>query len=80
MTHTIGQTFTLQLKKGDITHGWHAFYYESHIAVCWKIHSVASTEEGENNDKMDRMWKEATVEYFKVLANYTYLHKLHAQV
>ena len=59
---------------------WHAFYYDRHIAVCWKIRSVASTEEGDNNDKMGRMWKEATVEYFKVLGNYTYLQKLHAQI
>jgi hypothetical protein len=48
--------------------------------LCWKIRSVASTEQGDNNDKMDRMWKESTVEYFKVLGNYTYLHKLRAQV
>ena len=48
--------------------------------LCWKVRSVASEDKGNNNDKMDRMWKEATVEYFKVLGNYTYLHKLCAQV
>lgn len=59
------------------THGWHAFYYDSHIPVRSKIRSVASTEEGDNNDKMDEMWKEETMAYFKALENYTYLHKLH---
>ena len=82
-THTLTHTRFLdihsELKKDDITHGWDSFYYDGHIAVYWKTRSVAS-EEGNNNDKMDRMWKEATVEYFKVPENYTYLHKLCAQV